>query len=359
MINSERLLQTFLHLVQIDSPSGHEQEIGAHLHARLQDLGMQTHMDEVGSVLGRWEGQGEPLLLSAHMDTVSPGYGVQPVVRDGVIYSDGTTILGGDDKSGIAVILEILTCLQEQGQRPAVEVVFSTGEEIGLLGAKALDIAWFRARQALVLDSGGPINVLVHGAPVSDKFDAIVHGQAAHAGSNPEDGINAIQVASQAIAHMPLGRIDVETTANIGLIQGGQAVNVVPDRVEMHGEARSHTTEKLDAQIAAMREALEKAVSGYPGARLEIEVRRAYESYRLPEQDPLLQRICRALQDLGHTPPAFKLSGGGSDANVLNARGIRAVPVSTGMQSVHTTQECIALDDMVTCARLIMHILAG
>ena len=359
MINSERLLQTFLDLVQIDSPSGHEQEISAHLHARLQDLGMQTHVDEAGSVLGRWEGQGETLLLSAHMDTVSPGRGIQPVVRDGVVYSDGTTILGGDDKSGVAVILEILTCLRDQEQQPAVEVVFSTGEEIGLLGAKALDVTWFQARQALVLDSGGPIHMLVHGAPSSDKFDAIVHGQAAHAGSNPEDGINAIQVTSQAIAHMPLGRIDAETTSNIGLIQGGQAVNVVPDRVEIRGEARSHTTSKLDAQIAAMRQALEKAVSEHPGARLEIEVRRSYESYRLSEQDPLLQRICQALQDLGHTPPVFKLSGGGSDANILNARGIRAVPVSTGMQSVHTTEECIALDDMVTCARLVLHILAG
>jgi tripeptide aminopeptidase len=358
MINSERLLQTFLDLVQIDSPSGYEQEIGAHLHARLQNLGMQTHVDKAGSVLGRWEGQGEPLLLSAHMDTVSPGRGVHPVVRDGVIYSDGTTILGGDDKSGIAVILELLTCLEEQGQHPAVEVVFSTSEEIGLLGAKAMDVNWFRARQALVLDSGGPINMLVYGAPVSDKFDATVHGQAAHAGSNPEDGTNAIQIASQAIANMPLGRIDAETTANIGLIQGGQAVNVVPDRVEMHGEARSHSTEKLDAQIAAMRQALENAVSGQPGARLELEVRRSYEAYRLPHQDPLLQRICQALQELGYDPPAYKLSGGGSDANILNARGIRAVPVSTGMQSVHTTEECIALDDMVTCARLVLHMLA-
>jgi tripeptide aminopeptidase len=359
VIDETRLLQTFLALIQIDSPSGQETAIAADLVDRLRTLDTDPHTDPVGNVLGRWEGEGPPLLLSAHMDTVAPGVGIRPVVEDGLVRSDGTTILGGDDKSGIAVILETLTALHEQGRRPAIEIAFTVGEETGLLGAKALDPNWPRSRQAVVLDSGGPLHALVYGAPASDKFTATVHGQAAHAGSNPEDGTNAILVAAQGIAHMPLGRIDEETTSNIGLIGGGQAVNVVPDRVEIRGEARSHDVAKLDAQIAAMRRALEDAVAQYPDARLELDIRRSYEAYRLAKTEPLIGRIARALDAMGEPPPEFRLSGGGSDANVLNARDITAIPISTGMQAVHTNREWIAVSDMARCAELVIRILAG
>jgi tripeptide aminopeptidase len=357
LIDQHRLLDTFLTLVRIDSPSGHEAEIGAVLSSGLRALDMEVRVDDVGNVLGRWDIEGTPLLLSAHMDTVAPGLGIKPVVEDGVIRSDGTTILGADDKSGVAAILEVLTVLHDQGRRPAVEVAFSVGEETGLYGAKAIDVDWLRARQALVLDSGGPLNRIVHGAPASDKLDATVHGRAAHAGSHPEDGINAIQIASQAIVRMSLGRIDGETTANIGIIRGGEAVNVVPDRVHIRGEARSHDMDKLDAQITTMREALEDAVAAQPGARLELEIRRTYQSYRLPQDTALIQRIARALAAMGEAPPELYLSGGGSDANIFNERGITAIPVSTGMQSVHTNEECILLSDMVRCAELVMHTL--
>lgn len=359
VIDNTRLLQTFLALIQIDSPSGQEDAIAAELLGRLRALEMETHTDPAGNVLARWDGVGSSLLLSAHMDTVAPGTGIRPVVEDGVVRSDGTTILGSDDKSGIAVILEVLAVLREQGIRPSVEVAFTVCEETGLVGAKALDPEWPHSREALVLDSGGPLHALVYGAPASDKFAATVHGQAAHAGSNPEDGINAILVAAQGIAHMPLGRIDEETTSNIGLIQGGQAVNVVPDRVEMRGEARSHDVAKLDAQIAAMRRALEDAVALYPGARLELDIRRSYEAYRLAKNEPLVGRIARALDAMGEPAPEFRLSGGGSDANVFNARGIIAIPVSTGMQAVHTNQEWIAASDMARCAELVLRILAS
>lgn len=357
MINQERLLSTFLALVRIDSPSGHETAISAELAKRLHAVDMQVSVDDIGNVLGRWEGKIDSLLLSAHMDTVAPGIGIRPVVENGVVRTDGTTILGGDDKSGIAIILEVLTHLHEQGRRPTVEVAFSVREETGLQGIKAMDAQGFRSRQALVLDAGGPLNRIVYGAPVSDKFDAVVHGLAAHAGSNPEDGINAIAITAKAIANMPLGRIDHETTANIGLIQGGQAVNVVPDRVEVHGEARSHSVGKLDAQIATMRKALYDAATEHPVARLEVQVHRSYEAYRLKCDEPIIQRITEALQAMGDAPPQFHLTGGGSDANVLNARGITAVPVSTGMQSVHTTKERIAVSDMVRSAELILHVL--
>jgi tripeptide aminopeptidase len=356
LIDQDRLLDTFLTLVQIDSPSGQEAEVGTELARRLRALDMEVRVEEIGNVLGRWDTDGVPLLLSAHMDTIAPGLGIRPVVKDGVVCSDGTTILGADDKSGVAVILEVLATLHEQGRRSPVEVAFSVCEETGLLGAKAMDTDWLCARQALVLDAGGPLNQIVYGAPSSDKIDATVRGRAAHAGSNPEDGINAIQIAAQAIAHMPLGRIDDETTSNIGIIRGGEAVNVVPDRVHMRGEARSHDVGKLDAQIAAMRRALEEAVAARPGAELELEIRRTYQSYRLAQDTTLIQRIAGALETIGEAPPVFHLTGGGSDANIFNERGITAVPVSTGMQSVHTKQECILLSDMVRCAELVLQI---
>jgi tripeptide aminopeptidase len=359
VINRERLLNTFLALVRIDSPSGHETAISAELARRLCAVDMQVRVDDIGNVIGCWEGEDGALLLSAHMDTVAPGIGIRPIVENGIIRTDGTTILGGDDKSGIAIILEVLAHLHEQGHRPAIEVAFSVREETGLQGIKAMDAQGFRSRQALVLDAGGPLNRIVYGAPVSDKIDAVVHGLAAHAGSNPEDGINAIAIAASAIANMPLGRIDHETTANIGLIQGGQAVNVVPDRVEIHGEARSHSLGKLDAQIATMRRALQYAAAEHPAARLDVQIQRAYEAYRLACDAPIIQRIVKALEAMGEPSPQFHLTGGGSDANVLNARGIAAVPVSTGMQSVHTTQECIAVSDMVRSAELVLHMLGG
>lgn len=355
-LDAKRLLDTFLSLVRMDSPSGEEAAVRADLERRLQALGVETHVDQTGNLVGRVPGQGEPLLLSAHMDTV-PGRGIRPTVREGVVYSDGTTILGADDKSGIAVILEVLTALQESGlsaqERPAIEIALSVGEEIGLLGAKGLDLDWFQAAQALVLDSGGPLNVIVHAAPASDKFDAVVRGRAAHAGANPEDGINAIAVAAQGIAAMPLGRIDDETTANVGLIQGGSAVNVVPDRVLLRGEARSHDVNKLDAQIGAMRTALETAVAAHEGAQLELEIERAYTSFRIDEDAPLLRRVTRTLEAMGEGEPILRIGGGGSDANILNARGIAAVPISTGMQGVHTVNECVVVEDMVRCAEFV------
>jgi tripeptide aminopeptidase len=304
MIDHERLLDTFISLVRIDSPSGEEVALRTDLEQRLQELSVETHVDETGNLVGRLPGQGDPLLLSAHMDTV-PGRGIQPTVREGVVYSDGTTVLGADDKSGIAVMLEVLTVLQTDAAfRPAIEIALSVGEEVGLLGAKGLDVDWFQANQALVLDMGGPLNVVVRAAPASDKFDAVVHGRAAHAGANPEAGINAIAVAAQGIAAMPLGRIDDETTANVGLIQGGSAVNVVPDRVALRGEARSHDVFKLDAQIRTMRSALETAVAVNEGARLDLEIERAYTAFRLEDEAPLLQRVGRALEAMGQAERA-------------------------------------------------------
>jgi tripeptide aminopeptidase len=231
-INRDRLLDTFLTLVQIDSPSGEEDAIARHLADRLTALGLTVHCDNAGNLIARTDGVGQPILLNAHMDTVGQDRGIRPVVEDGIVRTDGTTILGGDDKSGVAIILEVLQTLQERSlPHPPLEIALTVSEEIGLVGSKALDMSQFRSRQALVLDSGGPIGSAVVSAPAQEGLRAVIHGKAAHAGVNPEEGVNAIVVASEAITHMPLGRIDGETTANVGLINGGTATNIVPDRV--------------------------------------------------------------------------------------------------------------------------------
>ena len=357
MINRDRLVSTFLELVQIDSPSGHEEEIARHLTAELKSLGLTVVRDQTGNVIGRLAGEGPPLLVSAHMDTVEPGRGVKPVVANGIITSDGATILGGDDKSGVAVILEVLRVLMERDlPHPPLEVALTVSEEIGLEGAKGLDLNILRAKEGIVLDSGGEIGTIVVAAPSQYKLRAVVHGKAAHAGAEPEKGINAIVVAAEAIAAMPLGRIDEETTANVGRIQGGTATNIVPDRVEMAGEARSHDESKLEVQVQAMTEALKKAASQH-GATVEIDVERSYSTFKLSEEeDAIVRRAMAAAKTLGLTPVLVP-SGGGSDANIFNAGGITTINISAGMEKVHTTEERLAVDDLVKCAEFLLSIL--
>jgi tripeptide aminopeptidase len=359
VIIESRLVQTFLELVAIDSPSGQEEAIGADLMVRCAALGGEVVRDEHGNVIARWpQGQGDWMLLSAHMDTVGADAGIRPQIRDGIIYSDGTTILGGDDKSGVAAILEVIRSIREDKlSHPPLEVVISVGEEVGLRGAKLLDKSKLRSRHGYVLDSGGSIGTIILSAPSQDSLRVVVHGKKAHAGSEPENGINAIRVASEAIAAMPLGRIDKETTANIGVIEGGLATNIIPDVVHIRGEARSRDNAKLDTQTAAMVQAFNEAAARH-GARVEINVTRAYSTYRLAEDDPTVTQAVTAARRLGFTP-IFKDSGGGADANIYAESGITCVVFSTGMENVHTPEEHIAIADMVNAARLLEAIVAG
>jgi tripeptide aminopeptidase len=368
LIDETRLVQTFLDLVAIDSPSGQEEAVGTELARRLAALGGEVERDEHGNLIARLAAGakasggeqsglfGDWLMLSAHMDTVGRDIGIKPQIRDGVIYSDGTTILGGDDKSGIAVTLETIRAMQEDGlPHPPLEVVFSVGEELTLRGARLLDKGRLRSRRGYVLDSGGPIGAIVTSAPSQDSLQITVYGKKAHAGSEPEKGINAIRVASEAIAAMPLGRIDPETTANIGIIEGGVAKNIVPDEVRIQGEARSRDNTKLAAQTAAMAAAFQEAAERY-GARVEFKFARSYSTYHWDEEEPVVAQAMAAARRLGF-PPLLQASGGGSDANIYAEAGIPCAVLSTGMEDVHTSQEHIAIADMVNSARLLQEIL--
>jgi tripeptide aminopeptidase len=367
LINETRLVQTFLDLVTIDSPSGQESAISQELARRLAALGGEVERDEHGNVIAHfpasphnpgWRQEDDRwLMLSAHMDTVGKDTGIKPQIRDGVIYSDGTTILGSDDKSGVAVILETIQALREDDRRhPPLEVVFSVNEEIGLRGAKLLDKSKLRARWGYVLDGGGPIGTIVVSAPSQDSLQIAVFGKKSHAGAAPEAGINAIRVASEAIAAMPLGRIDPETTANIGVIEGGIATNIVPDEVRIRGEARSRDNVKLAIQTAAMARAFEEAAERH-GARVEFKINRAYNTYVLTEATPVVATAMAAARRLGFEPLLVG-SGGGTDGNIYAEAGITCAVLSTGQLEVHTPQEHIGISDMLDSTRLMAEIVS-
>ncbi|SHF28760.1 peptidase T-like protein [Desulfofundulus australicus DSM 11792] len=366
MVNRDRILAEFLELVQVDSVSGQERAMADLLAARLQELGLEVEEDRAGAETGGEAGNliatlpargpERPLLLVAHMDTVEPGRGIKPVVENGIVRSAGNTILGGDDKAGIAAILEVLRVIVEQElAHGGLEVVFTIGEEVGLLGAKHLDTGRLRSSMGYVLDSSGPAGTIVVQAPTQDKIEAVIHGRAAHAGINPEDGINAIAVAAHAVSRMQLGRIDEETTANIGVISGGKATNIVPAYCRLEGETRSLDGGKCRAQTAAMVEVLEKTAAQFH-ARVEITTTTLYPEFKLDESHPAVVLAKKAAERLGLVPQLIK-TGGGSDANILNSRGITCVNLGIAMQKVHTTEEFIRVEDLATNARYLLEII--
>lgn len=366
MVNSSRIIEEFLELVRVDSVSGKERLIADLLKRKLTALGLEVWEDragqevgsDTGNIIGRLSGNdvGPVLLLCAHMDTVEPGRGVKPLVVDGVIRSSGDTVLGADDKAGIEAILEALRLVQENHvQHGGLEVAFTIWEEGGLFGAKNLDYNRITARVGFVLDSDGPPGTIVTRAPSQDKIGATIKGRAAHAGINPEDGINAIQVASHAIAQMKVGRIDHETTSNIGIISGGKAVNIVPDSVTIQGEARSLDTGKREAQTAHMCRAIREAAENF-GASADIVTETIYPDFNLTEESPPVRIAVKAAENLGLTSRQEQ-TGGGSDANIFNSRGIATAVLGIGMKKVHTTEEYITVSDLVENARYLLEII--
>jgi len=278
VIDRARLVAEFLEMVRISSPSKREGRMAKRLAATLEEMGVSVEEDdagrkvggETGNLLARFPGTvpgAPPLLLCAHMDTVVPCEIVTPRMSGDVVKTDGTTVLGGDDKAGIAAILEALRVLRDDAiPHGPIDVLFTICEEYGLLGAKHFDVGRLRARSGLVLDVDG-VSELVTRGPAANKLDVVVHGLEAHAGVCPEQGISAIKVASEAIAAMRLGRLDAETTANLGLIEGGLATNIVPNRVRVRGETRSLSLEKLEAQSQHMRECFEHAAARHRDRR--------------------------------------------------------------------------------------------
>ncbi len=370
MINEQRLLKTFLNLVRIDSPSLKEKPVADHLVALLKSRGYEVQMDgageasggDTGNIIARVPGTAgngkEPLAFSAHMDCVMPCLGVEPVVKDGIVCSASNTVLGGDDKAGITAILEAVQHVEEEKiPHPDLYLVFTICEESGMHGAKNLDTSLVKAKELVVLDSGGPIGTVVIQAPAKAGITVTFKGRAAHAGIEPEKGISAIQMAADAITRMKLLRIDEETVSNLGHIEGGSVTNIVAESATLKAEARSLDDAKLKAQVDHLRDCCEKSAQKF-GGQVEFSSSISYPAMNVAKDSPLLERARLACQRLGFE---FRPqpTGGGSDANIFFGQGFSCINLGTGMSKVHTVDEYIKVSDIVDATRLAAEIMTS
>lgn len=371
MINPERLILEFKTLLSIESPSLKEGKLAYYLADLFDALGYVSFFDrsseatgsEVGNLILKIPGSIEstPLLFCAHLDTVGPYENLEIIEEGDILKSNGKTILGADDKAGIAILVEIAKILKENPfPHPPLEIVFTTAEEIGLLGAKNLDFKHLKASYGFILDAENPEDIIL-AAPSSYQFILKVYGKSAHAGIEPEKGINAIKILAQIVANLPTGRLDEETTMNIGKINGGNYVNIVPDLAFVEGEIRSHNENKLENLKKEIEEITNDIISNYPH-RIEnlpsyhIHFKNVFKAFRIAEGDPLVKLVKKAGENLG-LDLKFKIKEGGSDANVFNERGIKSLILGTGMQRVHTTEEFIKKSDLIKAANLVLEII--
>jgi tripeptide aminopeptidase len=349
---NDEVLDLFVRLAGIASPTGAEREVADVVKRFLLDLGLGVLEDGsapvtgcgCGNLVARIPGRGEapPIALCAHLDTVPVERAPQVVVADGFVRTDGVTVLGADDKAALAVILVLARALVVEPPAGAVELVFTPGEEAGLLGAKALDLGVLAAQRVFVLDSDGAPGTLVVASPTQKRIEAEFRGTAAHAGIAPERGRSAVVAAARAIAAMRLGRLDEETTANIGILRGGTAANVVAERCAVSGEARSHDAVKVTEQTEHMVQAI-AAEAAAAGVDVEIDVHEAFRGYRHEADSPLLAIGTQAAALAGLQARRLD-GGGGSDANVFNAAGLPALTLGVGFENAHSSQECMSLE---------------
>lgn len=361
-----RLVKEFLELVQIDSETKHEEVIAPILMNKLENLGFNVVQDDAhtrnghgaGNIIATLKGSldVEPIYFTVHMDTVVPGKGVKPEIReDGYIYSDGTTILGADDKAGMAALFEMARRLKEQNiEHGTIQFIITAGEESGLVGAKELDPSLVIAKYGFAVDSNGKVGDIVVAAPYQARIEAKIIGKTAHAGVEPEKGISAITLAAKSIAKMKLGRLDEETTANIGRFEGGKATNIVCDEVYILAEARSIDEVKLNEQTAHMKETFE-TVSQSLGGRAEVDVQIMYPGFRVTEADKVVQVAMQAARAVNREPKLC-ISGGGSDANVIAGFGIPTVNLAVGYEEIHTTNERMPIEELEKLADYLVEI---
>lgn len=354
-VNKDRLVETFGKLIRIDSPPGEEKLLSDALHDKFKSMGFKTYQDDNHNLLVKVPGRGNiPFLLSAHMDVVEPCRNIQPVIRGDKIMSAGNTVLGADDKAAIAYIIELLNILQENeiSHRP-LELLFTVREETFFGGILDFDMTKITSPFGYVLD-GADIGEIDIAAPYLVQINIVVKGRAAHSGVNPEDGINSIKIASEAIAKIPLGRVDKETTANIGIMKGGHALNTVPDRVEITAEARSLDKKKFEEQIERMTKAFEDAAEKH-GGLVEIETKFPYDGYTYNPEDVFIQKTAKIMESVGIKPELRKAMGG-SDANELIHKGVKILDLGIGMEKPHTPQETIAIPDMVKMVKFLIEV---
>jgi tripeptide aminopeptidase len=355
-MTSTGVVDLFLELAAIESPPGNERAVADRVIAELRGLGLDVEEDDAGAridsnagnLLCRLPGRvagGTPIFLCAHLDTVPPQGPIEPAVEDRIVRNAAGTILGADNKSAVAVMIEAARRIVSEGRAHAgVELLFTEKEEVGLLGAGAFDHTKLEAELGFVFDQAAPIGDVILGAPYQRSLIVRFHGRPAHSGMVPEEGRSAIVAAARAIADLRLGRLDEETTANVGLIKGGSARNIVPEWCELEAEARSHDARKLADLVQEMLDVFAFAASTAE-CTVETEVSETYQGYRFKESDPLVQLAATALRRCGYELRPT-LTGGGADANVFNTRGLPCLNLANGMAEIHTADEHIAIDDL-------------
>jgi tripeptide aminopeptidase len=347
----------FTELAALPSPPGDERAVADTVTRYLRDLGLSVEEDDAGRAVGSNSGNlycrleptnggGTPIFLCAHLDTVPPTAAIEPVIDDeGVIRNAAGTILGADNKSAVAAMLEgARRVLSENRPHGGIELLFTPKEEVGLLGAAAFDHERLHARVGYVYDQAAPIGDVILGAPYSRAMEVRFHGRAAHSGMYPEEGRSAIAAAARAISDLRLGRVDEDTTANVGTIQGGTAGNIIPEWCVLDAEARSHQERKLEELVQEMVDAFSFA-AGLEDCEVETKVSKSYQGYRFKPDDQVVRIAHAALERAGY-PPSYGLSGGAADANVFNERGLACLNLANGMQDIHTPDERITVDDL-------------
>lgn len=352
MINKDRLIKTFIELVKIDSPSGEEDELAQDLKKKLKALGaISIKEDSFGNVIAQFKGQGQPIMLNAHMDTVEPGRGIKPIVKGDLIKTDGSTVLGGDPKSGVVAILEALESIKEDKMKCLpIDVVLTRSEESGCLGAANLDYSLLRAKRGVTFDGGEEVHKVNISAPGISKVEIKITGRSAHGGAEPEKGISSIRIASEIISLLQLGRIDPETTSNIGMIEGGAAPNSVPELTSFKGDVRSRDKAKLEKLEKHYLGTINRVMKRFPEAKVEININREFDPYHFDSDHPALLNVSEAFRAIGIEPELIP-SGGGTDVNIFHTHGIEAIVVGDGDYNAHTTREYVVISQILEAAK--------
>lgn len=364
MISKNRLRNTFIEMVKVDSPSSYESEMMKWIVSYLKQRGISVIVDEVGSKFGGNAGniiaymKGtldlEPICFQAHMDQVEPCLGVNPIVERDIIKSDGRTTLGADDKAGIAAILEAIEHVRETNmQHRDIYLMFTVCEEAGMYGCKYFDSKNLPAKNIVILDSAGHPGIIAYKAPSKEHIDITFYGKKAHAGIEPEKGINAIVVASHAIVNMNIGRLDMETTANIGEIKGGGPTNIVTDSVTFNVEIRSHSMERLKEEVEHMKKCCEDTSKTF-NTTFDFKHENTYPSFEL-SKDSYIFKLTQKCMELTGIKPNPMIIGGGSDANILAKKGYDCAIISIGMYNPHALNEYLNLEELYNTTKLLVN----
>ncbi|MCS7201630.1 MAG: M20/M25/M40 family metallo-hydrolase [Dictyoglomus sp.] len=363
MLSKERLIKRFEEMVKISSPSLKEKNFCDYLKKELERLNLPYKEDNAGEKIGgnsgnliiNFEGKGDPIFLVAHMDTVSPCENIIPNINGEYIKSSGNTILGADNKSAIAAILEAVEAIIEDNlEHRNIEIIFTVAEEIGLLGAKNLDFSLIKSNEGYVLDSDGELGSVILRAPYHSRFFLNIYGKASHAGAEPEKGLSAILLSSEFILNLPWGKIDEDTTGNVGIIRGGRATNIIPDEVYLEGEFRSLDLEKLNLCFKNFEEQLK--IIEIKGGKWNLKKEDLYKGYSFNEKDPIIERLKPIFENLNYKL-TFRSTKGGSDANIFNERGLKALNIGIAVENPHSVDERIKIDHLFGLSKIVYYLI--